>query len=178
MLGEISKTVRGRKTLPREHVIRCQDVKLFLPKYFFFFFFFCFVRIWVFEFYHNSSLNCHNLIFKASALWANAFYKSKCPSVCLCVRVFTFEVPFKCLFAPISRSRMSNIFRDLECLGKSNGKKWSHIWTFLFESCLKSPRKKKVFFCWFCLTKHGGNYASRWIRDLWSKGVSLILAYL
>ena len=23
-------------------------------------------------------------IFKASALWADAFYKSKCPSVCLC----------------------------------------------------------------------------------------------
>ena len=32
--------------------------------------------------------------------------------------------------------------------------------------------------CWFCLTKHGGNHASRWIRDLWSKGISLILAYL
>ena len=25
------------------------------------------------------------MIFKASALWANAFYKSKCPSVCLSV---------------------------------------------------------------------------------------------
>ena len=32
------------------------------------------------------------------ALWADAFYKSKCPCVCLFVRllvcVFTFEVPF------------------------------------------------------------------------------------
>ena len=28
-----------------------------------------------------------------------------------------------------------------------------------------------------CLS-HPGNHASRWIRDLWSKGVSLILAYL
>ena len=37
-------------------------------------------------------------IFKASALWANAFYKSICPSV----RLFTFEVPFKRLFAPTS----------------------------------------------------------------------------
>ena len=27
--------------------------------------------------------NCKFLIFKASALWADAFYKSKCPSVCL-----------------------------------------------------------------------------------------------
>ena len=75
-----------------------------------------------------------DLIFKASALWADAFYKSKCPSVCPCVRVsvcpsvclFTFEVPFNGLFAPTSRSRMSNIFRDSE-KGKSNGKKWSQI---------------------------------------------------
>ena len=99
-------------------------------------------------------------LFKALALWADAFYKLKCPSVCLwvCVSVclFTFEVPFKRLFAPTSRSRMSNIFRDSESLGKSNWKKWSNTWRFLFENCLKS----------------------RWIRDLWSKGVSLILAYL
>ena len=40
---------------------------------------------------------------------------------------------------------MSNIFRDLESFGKNNGKKWSQIWTFLFENCLKSPRKKKFF---------------------------------
>ena len=88
-------------------------------------------------------------IFKASALWADAFYKSKCPSVCpsvclsvcLSVSVFTFDIPFKRLFAPTSRSRMSNLFRDSESLGKSNGKKWSEIWTFLFESNLKSPRK-------------------------------------
>ena len=42
---------------------------------------------------------------------------------------------------------------------------------------VKNCREKKGFFCWFCLTKNGGNHASRWIRDLWSKGVSLILAY-
>ena len=29
---------------------------------------------------------CHvYFLFKALALWADAFYKSKCPSVCLCV---------------------------------------------------------------------------------------------
>ena len=59
---------------------------------------------------------------------------------------FTFEVPFNGHFAPTSQSRMSNIFRDLVSLGKSNWKKWSNIWTFLFGSGLKSPRKKKVFF--------------------------------
>ena len=74
-------------------------------------------------------------IFKASALWADAFYKSiclsVCPSVCPSVRlsacVFTFEVPFNGLFAPTSQSPMSNIFRYSESLGKSNGKKWSQI---------------------------------------------------
>ena len=67
------------------------------------------------------------VLFKASALWADAFYKSICPSVCLSVCLFTFEVPFKRLFAPTSRSRMSNIFRDSESLGKNHGKKWSQI---------------------------------------------------
>ena len=85
-------------------------------------------------------------VFKASALWADAFSKSICPYVCVCVCLFTFEVPFNGLFAPTSQSRMSNIFRDSESLGKSNGKKWSNIRTFLFASGLKLPRKKKFFF--------------------------------
>ena len=37
--------------------------------------------------------------------------------------------------------------------------------------------KKKFFFGWFGLTKHGGNHSSWWIRYLWSKGISQILAY-
>ena len=74
---------------------------------------------------------------------------SVCPSVRLSVCVFTFEVPFNGLFSPTSQSRMSNIFRDSESLGKSNGKKWSQIGTFLFENCLKLPRKKKVYFFTF-----------------------------
>ena len=71
------------------------------------------------------------------------------PSVCLfvCLSVCSLlEVPFNGLFAPTSRSRMSNIVKDSESLGKSNGKKWSHIQTFLFGSGLKSPRKKKFIF--------------------------------
>ena len=72
------------------------------------------------------------------------------PSVCLSVRLsvclFTFKVPFNGIFAPTSLSRMSNIFRDSESLGKSNGKKWSRIWTFMLENCLKLPHKKKYFF--------------------------------
>ena len=66
-------------------------------------------------------------------------------SVRLCVCLFTFEVPFNGLFAPTSRSGMSNIFRDSESLGKSKGKKWSQIWTFFFKLS-KITAKKKVFF--------------------------------
>ena len=51
-------------------------------------------------------------IFKALALWAAAFYKSNGPCVCLFVRVFTFEVPFKHIFAPTSQRRMSKILRQ------------------------------------------------------------------
>ena len=56
-----------------------------------------------------------------------------------------FLVFFNGIFASTSWNLMSNIFRDSEYLGKSNGKKWSQIWRFLFENCLKSPRKKKFF---------------------------------
>ena len=37
--------------------------------------------------------------------------------------------------------------------------------------------KKIGFWGILCPTKHDGNHASRWIRDFWSKGVSLILSY-
>ena len=33
---------------------------------------------------------------------------------------------------------------------------------------VKNCRAIFFFFCWFCLTKHDGNHAFRWIRDLWS----------
>ena len=51
-----------------------------------------------------------------------------------------FEVPFKYLFVPTSRSRMSNIFRALEFLGKSNGKKWS-------KNIKKKKKVKRVLNC-------------------------------
>ena len=87
------------------------------------------------------------------------------PSVRLSVCLFTFEVPFNGLLAPTSRSRMSNIFRDLESLGKSNGKKWSHIWTFLLENCQKSPRIFVDFaglFQWGGYIRTWGGYIEIW----------------
>ena len=87
-------------------------------------------------------------IFKAEALWADAFYYSKCPSVCLSV-CSLLRYRLKVFLPPIPEVRCPIIFRDSKSLGKSNGKKWSQIGTFLFESCLKSPRKKKFFFSHF-----------------------------
>ena len=60
---------------------------------------------------------------------------------------------------------MSNIFRDSESFRKSNGKKWSKIWTFLFESGLKSLAKKNRFFLlilpWSTLLWHRCYYPHR-----------------
>ena len=84
---------------------------------------------------------CAHLVCKASALWADAFYMSICPNVCVCVCLsvclFTFEVPFKHLFAPTSQSWMSKTFRYSESLGKINGKKWYHIWKLLLMKGVK-----------------------------------------
>ena len=93
---------------------------------------------------------------------------------------FTFEVPFNGVFAPISRSQISNIFRDSESLGKSIGKKWYNIWTFLFGSGLKSPRKKKVFFLlilpWSTLVWHRCYYPHR-SRDALSPVCGIFTCY-
>ena len=76
-----------------------------------------------------------------------------------------FSVFFNGLFDPTSRSRMSNIFRYSESLGKSNGKKWSNIWTFLLGSGLRLPHKKKFFFLvillWSTLLWHRCYYPHR-----------------
>ena len=69
------------------------------------------------------------------------------------VCLFTFEVPFKHIFAPASQSRMSKINGDSESLGKSNGKKWSQIYKLLLIKSVKFPRKKKYFLDKFCLTE-------------------------
>ena len=63
---------------------------------------------------------------------------SICVCVCLCVCPFTFEEPFKRLFAPTYRNWMSKIFRDSEYLGKL-GK------TFTNKGCKITPPKKFVF---------------------------------
>ena len=38
-------------------------------------------------------------------------------------------------------------------------------------------QNNRFFLGILCPTKHGGNHASQWLRDLWSKSVSLILSY-
>ena len=58
---------------------------------------------------------------------------------------------FEAYLVPTSQSQMSKIFRVSESLGKSAEKKVSQNWTFKWESGLKLPRKKKMFFAYFAL---------------------------
>ena len=84
-------------------------------------------------------VKCVKLPFYAEVAWFSKhrmLYTSR--NVRLSVRL---SVHFWGTVAPTSWNRMSNIFRDSESLGKSSGNKWSQIWTFLFENCLKSPRR-------------------------------------
>ena len=104
-------------------------------------------------FFYNF-LKVGDIIFKASALWADAFYKSKClsvcPSVCSLLRYHlnVFLPPLPEIGCPI--------FLEIRNpWGNSNGKKWSQIRTFLFENCLKSSRKKKFFFADFASQNMG-----------------------
>ena len=60
--------------------------------------------------------------------------KSKCPSVCpsirLCVRPFVCSLlryRLTVFLPPLPEVGCPIFFRDSECLGKSNGKKWSQI---------------------------------------------------
>ena len=89
-------------------------------------------------------------LFKASALWADAFYKSKgpsvrlsvCPSVCLFVHVFTFEVPFKRFFSPTSKVGCP-IFLEIRSpwgkVIKRSGLTYEHF-------CLKIVKNCRTFF--------------------------------
>ena len=64
------------------------------------------------------------LVFKESAL--GRFFHRVAMSVYVFICLSPFHVlHFEAYFAPTSRSRMTNIFRDSESLGKSAGKKWS-----------------------------------------------------
>ena len=71
---------------------------------------------------------------------------SICVSVCLSDRLFTFEVPFKRLFAPTSQNQMSKILRDSESLGGRNEKKWFELWKLLLIKGVKTQNKKKFVF--------------------------------
>ena len=56
-----------------------------------------------------------------------------------------FSLPLTVFFFPTSLSPMSELFRFLESLEKSNGKKWSQIWKLLLIKGVKWSRQKKCF---------------------------------
>ena len=93
-------------------------------------------------------------IFKASALWADAFYKSKYCYVCVCVCVFvhhTFSLRLPVFLPPLPEVQCPNF---LDIWNISNGKKWSPIWKLLLIKGVKLLQWKKVFFYGFFLIFH------------------------
>ena len=78
-------------------------------------------------------------------------------SVCLSVRVFTFEVPFKVFLPPLPEVECP-IFLEIR-------NPWGKF--LRFERFF--PFLKKIGFTG--ILGPTGNYASGWIRDIWSKGV-------
>ena len=98
-------------------------------------------------------LGMNSLTFQSIGPVANAFYKSKCPSVCfsvcLFVRLLTFNVLFKRRFPPFPN------FLRFGIIGENNRKNWSMIEKLLLIKGLKSARKKKIVF-WVILPYWAG----------------------
>ena len=120
-------------------------------------------------------------IFKASVLWVDAFYKSICPYVCLCVCLCVCSLlryRLNVFLPPLPEVKCPKFVEIRNPWGKVMERSGLTFEHFCLKVVSNRRAKKKLVFCWFCLTKHGQNHASRWIRDLWSKGISLILAYL
>ena len=104
-----------------------------------------------------------NIFFKASALWANASYKSKCMPVCVSIRlsVWTKKYSFLWLILPY-KTRWQPRFPVVE--GRiANFDIFLDVFEFLSFGWLFPFFKK---FSFFDFLGPPGNHASRWIRDL------------
>ena len=107
-----------------------------------------------------------------------------CPSNCPWQKYFMG--PFQFLFRyrlnvflpPVPKVRCPIFLGIRNSWGKVMERSGLRFEYFYLEVVLNRRAKKFFFFCWFYLTKHGRNHTSQWIKDLWSKGISLILAYL
>ena len=76
--------------------------------------------------------NCHTFFFKASTFWADAFYKSKCPYVCLsvCLSVCTLLRYRLTVFLPPLPEVGCPIFLEIQNpWGKSRIRETKHLST-------------------------------------------------
>ena len=70
------------------------------------------------------------------AVWADAFYKSKCLWVCLfvCLSVRrTFSLRLTVFLPPLPEVQCPKCLDFQKSLGKNNGRKWSQIWKLLLK---------------------------------------------
>ena len=103
-----------------------------------------------------SGVTCHILkffslfIFKALALWADAFYKSKCPSVCVFLRLSVCSLLRYRLtvFLPPLPEVGCQIFLEIRNpLGKVMERSCLTFERFCLGMVLNRRAKKKFFFC-------------------------------
>ena len=99
-------------------------------------------------------------IFKASALWADAFYKSKCPSVCpsVCLSVcsllrYHLNV-FLALFPKVGCPQFSEIWNPWGKVMERSGLRLKKKKTFSNKGCKIAAQTKSFFVGVFRLSYH------------------------
>ena len=96
-------------------------------------------------------------VFKASALWADAFYNSKCPYICLsfcvdvCLSVCSLLRYRLTVFLPPLPEAGCPIFLEIRNPWGKVIERSGLRFEFFFWNGLKLPRKKKFFFADFAL---------------------------
>ena len=133
----------------------------------------------------RDALSPLSIFFKASALWANAFYKLKLPSVCLfvCLSVCPsvcslLRYHLNVILLPLPKNGCLIFLEVWYPWGKVMERNGLRFENLVWKWSKIAKQNKKVFFLADLPTKQGGNHASRWIRDLWFWHISRLFDFL
>ena len=88
-------------------------------------------------------------IFKESALWADSFYKSKCPYVCVSVCLFvrhTFSLRLTVFLPPFPKVQCQNFFcpGDFTTFMSKSFQIWDHFFPLLFPKDSKNLKSLDI----------------------------------
>ena len=87
-------------------------------------------------------------IFKESALWADSFYRSKCPYVFLSVHN-TFSLRLSSFCPHFIKSNVQTFLDFWNPWGKISGKNWFQIWKHLLIKGVKLPLPKVFYWLFY-----------------------------